>query len=214
MLGAGTDTRAYRLSWPPGFVVYEVDTEQVTQFKNRVMQAADKQMQQQQQQHEGQAETGRQQPARRVAVVADASNARDLWSKLVSSGFDPSEPTLYLLEGFIGYLTVSAGNALLSHLYGHSAVGSHIIMTAPPSAADRARSAAVAAKNGSSNEGGSGENAGAPGIQLHHATFEEPIDTLARLCAAGWQRCELLDADQLRAKYNAEHAQALLLGKK
>jgi methyltransferase (TIGR00027 family) len=33
ILAAGLDARAYRLSWPPGSVVYEVDQPQVVEFK-------------------------------------------------------------------------------------------------------------------------------------------------------------------------------------
>jgi hypothetical protein len=72
------DTRAWRLQWPPGFSVFEVDTQQVLGFKHRILQgggiSATPEHQQQQQQQEGGA---RGSPVlscqRRVAVVADAS---------------------------------------------------------------------------------------------------------------------------------------------
>jgi len=35
--GAGVDTRAWHLAWPPGFRVYEVDTPAVLAFKARIM---------------------------------------------------------------------------------------------------------------------------------------------------------------------------------
>ncbi|HZC93035.1 MAG TPA: class I SAM-dependent methyltransferase, partial [Mycobacterium sp.] len=37
ILAAGLDTRAYRLAWPQGTVVYEVDQPQVIEFKTRTL---------------------------------------------------------------------------------------------------------------------------------------------------------------------------------
>src|SRR5690349_2502196 len=37
ILASGLDTRAYRLSWPPEAVVFEVDQPQVIEFKTRVL---------------------------------------------------------------------------------------------------------------------------------------------------------------------------------
>lgn len=38
--GAGADMRAWRLSWPPGFKLFEVDSDIVLRFKARVLEAA------------------------------------------------------------------------------------------------------------------------------------------------------------------------------
>lgn len=38
--GAGADMRAWRLDWPPGFKLFEVDSETVLGFKRRVLAAA------------------------------------------------------------------------------------------------------------------------------------------------------------------------------
>lgn len=37
LLGAGLDSRAYRLPWPPGCVVFEIDREEVLAFKHHVL---------------------------------------------------------------------------------------------------------------------------------------------------------------------------------
>lgn len=37
ILASGLDTRAYRMSWPAGSVVFELDQPQVIEFKTRVM---------------------------------------------------------------------------------------------------------------------------------------------------------------------------------
>lgn len=104
-----------------------------------------------------------------------------------------------------GYLSVSASNALLSHIYKHTAPGSRIAITAPPSTEERARSAtyaptattpacgpggdggiAAASESTTNTDGidsninnGSG-NASVPGLKLYHHTFEEPGETLER----------------------------------
>jgi hypothetical protein len=75
--GSGTDTRAWRLPWPAGFKVFEVDSPAVLAFKARVLSgaaaaAADGQQQQQQQQGEV-AVQPKLQCEQRVEVPADAS---------------------------------------------------------------------------------------------------------------------------------------------
>jgi hypothetical protein len=76
--GSGTDTRAWRLSWPPGFRVFEVDSPAVLAFKARVLSgaaaaaaaaAADGEQQQQQQQQQ----QPKLQCEQRLEVPADAS---------------------------------------------------------------------------------------------------------------------------------------------
>ncbi|MFE2445213.1 SAM-dependent methyltransferase, partial [Streptomyces sp. NPDC059426] len=37
LLGAGLDTRAFRLDWPPGCVIFEIDREGVLAFKHQVL---------------------------------------------------------------------------------------------------------------------------------------------------------------------------------
>ncbi|WIA44585.1 hypothetical protein OEZ86_007308 [Tetradesmus obliquus] len=212
LLGSGTDTRAWRLPWPPGFKVFEVDSPAVLAFKARVLSAAaaaataagdEQQQQQQQQQAAGHPQL---QCEQRVEVAADASQPEEMWASLVSSGLDAAQPVLWLLEGFIGYLTVPASNALLAHLAIKSAPGSRILITAPPTPDRLGEAAAI------DNAGAAAAAAESPKLQLHHSTFEEPTETLSRLAAAGWRDCQLLDEQQLVAKYGVEHAQPILVG--
>jgi hypothetical protein len=77
------DTRAWRLQWPPGFSVFEVDSQQVLDFKHRILHIGDSSnittttQQQQQQEEEEEGGGASRTPVlsceRRVAVVADAS---------------------------------------------------------------------------------------------------------------------------------------------
>lgn len=146
LLGAGMDTRAWRLQWPPQFTVFEVDTQQVLDFKHSMLRQdsnADQQhvVQQpgQQQQHSVAAGLPPLSCDHRVAVVADASEAEELWTRLVAAGLSADTPTVWVLEGFIGYLERQAGNALMQLLAARSAPGSRIIMTAPPTPAEKER---------------------------------------------------------------------------
>ncbi|MGC4946968.1 class I SAM-dependent methyltransferase [Streptomyces sp. DT224] len=85
LLGAGLDTRAFRLDWPSDCVFFEVDRAGVLAFKHQVLtdlSAAPK--------------------VKRVLVPADL---RDDWvSALTASGFDPAAPSIWLAEGLLFYL--------------------------------------------------------------------------------------------------------------
>ncbi|MET7991764.1 SAM-dependent methyltransferase [Amycolatopsis sp. NPDC005232] len=85
LLGAGLDSRAFRLRLPAGTIVYEVDTPGVLDFKENVLTGLG-------------AESG----AERRAVKADL---REDWgSALLAAGFDPRTPTAWLAEGLLMYL--------------------------------------------------------------------------------------------------------------
>jgi hypothetical protein len=79
-----------------------------------------------------------------------------------------------------GYLEKEAGNALLSLLASSSAAGSHIIMTAPPTPAENALGHEAAAEAAAGGSASSAEASKDPRVKLHHSTFEDPTETLAR----------------------------------
>ncbi|BDB40257.1 MULTISPECIES: SAM-dependent methyltransferase [Mycobacterium] len=105
-LGAGLDTRAYRLWWPVGTTVYELDRPDVTDFKVRMMR-----------------ELGAKLSVNRCAVGVDL---RDDWlTALLRTGFDPVQPTLWIAENLLlGYLPPDAQDRLLRDITGVSAAGS------------------------------------------------------------------------------------------
>jgi len=133
ILAAGLDSRAYRLDWPAGTVVFEIDQPEVIEFKSRTL-----------------AELGAQPTADRRAVAADL---RDDWvSALRSAGFDPAAPTAWIAEGLFGYLPPEAQDRLLVLITDNSAPGSRVAAEAVPATMDvdpeavRARMQAVTEK--------------------------------------------------------------------
>ncbi|MCD4526855.1 SAM-dependent methyltransferase [Nocardioides sp. cx-173] len=104
---AGLDVRAYRLDWPAGTTLYEVDTEPVLAFKADVL-----------------ARVGSESRCVRTTVAADL---REDWvGALVAAGFDPALPTVWLVEGLLGWLPPDAVERLLEQLHAASAPGSRI----------------------------------------------------------------------------------------
>lgn len=107
ILAAGLDARAYRLSWPPGSVVYEVDQPKVVEFKTATM-----------------AELGATPIADRRTVSVDL---RDDWPEaLRRSGFDPAQPTSWSAEGLLMYLPPQAQDRLFDNITELSAPGSKL----------------------------------------------------------------------------------------
>ena len=107
ILASGLDARAYRLAWPAGTVVYEVDQPQVIEFKTRTL-----------------AELGAAPTADRRVVAVDL---RDDWpTTLRTAGFDPNQPTAWSAEGLLGYLPPEAQDRLLDTITELSAPGSRL----------------------------------------------------------------------------------------
>jgi methyltransferase (TIGR00027 family) len=113
ILASGLDSRAYRLSWPAGTVVYELDQPQVIAFKTRTL-----------------AELGAQPTAeRRVAAI----DLRDDWpAALRTAGFDPARPAAWSAEGLLGYLPPEAQDRLLDTITELSAPGSRVATESRP----------------------------------------------------------------------------------
>lgn len=106
ILAAGLDARAYRLEWPSGTVVFELDQPQVLKFKRAVLA------------RHGVAPTT---DRREVAV-----DLREDWPKaLRDSGFDPAKPSAWLAEGIMMYLPAWAQEKLCTGIDSLAASGSH-----------------------------------------------------------------------------------------
>jgi methyltransferase (TIGR00027 family) len=113
ILAAGLDSRAYRLRWPAGTVVYEVDQPQVVEFKTRTL-----------------AEIGAQPTSDRRAVAVDL---RFDWpAALKEAGFDADQPTAWSAEGLLGYLPPDAQDRLLDTVTALSAPGSWLATESTP----------------------------------------------------------------------------------
>jgi O-methyltransferase involved in polyketide biosynthesis len=107
LLAAGLDTRAFRLDWPAGVRLFEVDLPEVLNFKHDVL-----------------ARTGAASRCDRVAVAADLRH--DWTAALTRRGFDPALPTAWLTEGLLIYLSAADTARLLTGIGALSAVGSRM----------------------------------------------------------------------------------------
>jgi methyltransferase (TIGR00027 family) len=107
ILASGLDTRAYRLPWPDGTVVYEIDQPQVIAFKSETL-----------------AGIGAEPTATRRAIAIDL---RDDWpAALRDGGFDITRPTAWSAEGLLPYLPPEAQDRLFDHITALSAPGSRL----------------------------------------------------------------------------------------
>ena len=107
ILAAGLDARAYRLPWPQGTVVFEVDQPQVVEFKTRTLSGLG-------------AEPG----VDRRAVGIDL---RDDWpAALRDRGLDTTAPTAWIAEGLLVYLPPDAQDRLFDQITALSAPGSRL----------------------------------------------------------------------------------------
>jgi methyltransferase (TIGR00027 family) len=117
ILAAGLDARAYRLAWPAGTVVFEVDQPEVIAFKTETL-----------------AGLGAAPKADRRAVAVDL---RDDWvGALRAAGFDSAKPTAWIAEGLFGYLPPEAQDRLLDLITELSPAGSRVAAEGVPSIAD------------------------------------------------------------------------------
>lgn len=107
ILAAGLDARAYRLAWPSGSVVYEVDQPEVIEFKTDTMARLD----------------ARPAAERRTVSI----DLREDWpTALRDSGFDDTKPSAWSAEGLLMYLPPEAQDRLFDHITALSAPGSQL----------------------------------------------------------------------------------------
>lgn len=104
-IAAGMDTRAYRLPWHADARVFEVDYEDLHDFKQTKLDQLITQAQ-----------------VDRRTVNADL--AQDWIPALVEQGFDKDKPTLWVAEALFFFLTDAQAGHLLETLYKASAPGS------------------------------------------------------------------------------------------
>lgn len=111
ILAAGLDARSWRLAWPAGTTVYELDQPRVLDFKASTL-----------------AEHGAQPSCHRVAVAVDL---RQDWPEaLRQAGFDASAPSAWSAEGLMPYLPAAAQELLLERVQGLTVPGSRVAVEA------------------------------------------------------------------------------------
>jgi methyltransferase (TIGR00027 family) len=108
--GAGVDTRAFRLPWPEGIRLWELDLPDVLAFKEAVV-----------------TEGGWQAACTRTVVPLDLS--QDWPSRLLGAGFDRTRPAVWLAEGLLAYLAAHTRDHLVGGAAQLSAPGSRLGVT-------------------------------------------------------------------------------------
>lgn len=106
IVAAGLDARAYRLPWPDGTTVFELDQPAVIADKAATL-------------------TGDEPRCRRVAIGVDLTT--DWTDTLRSNGFDPELPAVWLMEGLLQYLDEGAVHTLFERVDALSAPGSVLL---------------------------------------------------------------------------------------
>lgn len=117
ILASGLDSRAYRLPWPDGTVVYEIDQPRVIDFKTSTL-----------------AGIGAEPTATRRTVPIDLR--ADWPTALKAAGFDPAVPTAWLAEGLLIYLPPEAQDRLFDNITALSVPGSTIATEFVPGIVD------------------------------------------------------------------------------
>jgi methyltransferase (TIGR00027 family) len=112
ILAAGLDSRAWRLPWPDGTTVYELDQPKVLEFKSATLQ---------------------QHGARPTSTLINvAIDLRQDWpTALREAGFDASQPTAWSAEGLLRYLPASAQDLLIERIHELSPAGAWFAANAP-----------------------------------------------------------------------------------
>jgi methyltransferase (TIGR00027 family) len=127
ILAAGLDARSWRLQWPNGVQVYELDQPKVLEFKSSILQ-----------------EHGVQPTANLINVAVDLR--QDWPAALQQAGFDASAPSAWTAEGLLPFLPAAAQDLLFERVQTLAAAGSRLAVEAPgpdfnsPEARERQRS--------------------------------------------------------------------------
>lgn len=109
LLAAGLDSRAYRLEWPAGTTVFELDQPRVLEFKRETLSG-----------HGDAPAAGR----REIPV-----DLREDWpTALRKNGFRDDEPSAWIAEGLLIYLPAAAQEQLFSGIDALAAPGSRLAL--------------------------------------------------------------------------------------
>ncbi|SEE44167.1 methyltransferase, TIGR00027 family [Streptomyces sp. 2131.1] len=110
LLGAGMDSRAFRMNWPEGTRLFEVDTAAPLGFKASVLR--------------------QERAVARCERITVAVDLREDWpGALAAAGHDPAAPTVWIAEGLLIYLPQDAVELLLARISALSTAGSWLGLT-------------------------------------------------------------------------------------
>ena len=111
ILASGLDSRAWRLAWPGGVTVYELDQPRVLEFKSSTLD-----------------EHGAQPACNRIAIPVDLR--QDWPTALRQAGFDASAPSVWSAEGLMPYLPAAAQDLLFERIQDLTVTGSRVAVEA------------------------------------------------------------------------------------
>ena len=176
ILASGLDSRAYRIEWPTGTDVFEIDQPKVLEYKAGRL-----------------AEHGVQPSATLHHVPVDL---RFDWpAALTAAGFDRRKPTAWLAEGLLMYLPSDAQDRLFENVTALSASGSRIAAETAGKHADDRREEMRKRFERISKELGIDKV-----MDIQNLTYNDPDRTnLAEwLNGSGWQATELKSTVEMR----------------
>ncbi len=105
LMAAGLDTRAYRLAWPSGTNLFELDQPEVLQEKKQTLRLA-----------------GAKPNCARKTIEVDLTGP---WKEaLIKAGYETGQPSVWLLEGFLFYIPTENITLMLDEVGGLSTPGS------------------------------------------------------------------------------------------
>jgi len=114
ILASGLDARSYRIAWPGGTAVYEIDQPRVIDFKVSTLDNL------------GASPT--------AALHTVSIDLREDWpAALRANGFDSNLPTAWIAEGLLIYLPPEAQDRLFDHITALSPAGSRLATEFMPS---------------------------------------------------------------------------------
>jgi methyltransferase (TIGR00027 family) len=168
ILAAGLDARAWRLAWPDGTRVYELDQPKVLDFKSSTLDAH-----------------GASPTAQRIEVAVDLR--QDWPTALRQAGFDAESPTAWSVEGLLRYLPSQSQDLLFERIQELSAVGSRIVANAPTEDALDPQRAARERELGRRWRAALGAQSGIQATEVDELSYAEArTDAVEWLAEHGW----------------------------
>ncbi|ORB82602.1 SAM-dependent methyltransferase [Mycobacterium kansasii] len=174
IVAAGLDSRTYRLDWPAGTTVFEIDLPKVLEFKAQVL-----------------ARHGAEPKAHRAEVAADLRT--DWPTPLKAAGFDPRQPSAWSVEGLLMYLNGDAQNLLFARIDELSAPGSRVAVGALGTRLDHQQLAALEAAHPGVNLFGE--------VDFSALSYDDKTDPAQWLAARGWAVEPVRSTLELQAGY-------------
>lgn len=176
ILASGLDSRAYRLPWPDGTVVFEIDQPKVLAYKSATL-----------------AKHGAQPSAVRHEVPVDLRH--DWPAALKAAGFDPGLPTAWLAEGLLMYLPAEAQDLLFERLTELSAPGSRVSVEYMPHRDEERRAQMRARWDKMATDLGIQRGVDIADLTYNDVHRANPVEWLA---ARGWTASGTVSIEEMR----------------